>query len=84
MATVETDDLSIRCEETGPEPGDVLLLHGWPEDASTWDGMANFFWGGGYRVIVLRCVGSGSRSSGHCMRPADPSCAGGSVPPSPA
>lgn len=58
MATVETDDLSIRCEETGPLTGDVvLLLHGWPEDASTWDGMANFFLGGrlqGHRPSLRR------------------------------
>src|SRR5215831_12690890 len=33
-----TSALSIACEISGPENGlPVILLHGWPDDARTWD-----------------------------------------------
>jgi pimeloyl-ACP methyl ester carboxylesterase len=37
VAHVETDALDIAFEHGGPERGPfLLLLHGWPDDASTW------------------------------------------------
>lgn len=39
-ATVQTDTLEIAFEEHGPEDGQpVILLHGFPDDPRTWDGM---------------------------------------------
>jgi len=38
MPHLETDDLRIEFKEAGSKHGyPVLLLHGWPDDASTWD-----------------------------------------------
>ncbi|UAK25726.1 alpha/beta fold hydrolase [Sphingomonas nostoxanthinifaciens] len=60
MPTVETEDLSLHYEETGTPTGDVvLLLHGWPDDASTWDGVAPTLAMAGFRVIVPTLRGFG-------------------------
>jgi pimeloyl-ACP methyl ester carboxylesterase len=38
MSKLETNDLRIHFTEHGSAHGDpVLLLHGWPDDSSTWD-----------------------------------------------
>ena len=37
----------------------VLLLHGWPDDASTWDGVAPVLAAAGYRVVVPTLRGFG-------------------------
>jgi pimeloyl-ACP methyl ester carboxylesterase len=38
MHHLDTEDLRIHFSEYGAHHGKVvLLLHGWPDDASTWD-----------------------------------------------
>ncbi|TAJ30175.1 alpha/beta hydrolase [Bosea sp. (in: a-proteobacteria)] len=50
---VDTPTLSIGCEVTGPEDGrPVILLHGWPDDARTWDGVAPALHAAGWRTYV--------------------------------
>lgn len=42
MPHVDTRDLSITFNETGAQHGrPVLLLHGWPDDATTWDAVTS-------------------------------------------
>lgn len=42
MPHVDTDNLRINFIETGAKHGQpVLLLHGWPDDASTWDNVSS-------------------------------------------
>ena len=51
--TIRTDTLEIAYEQTGPETGTpVLLLHGFPDDVRTWDGVAPPLAAAGFRVIV--------------------------------
>jgi len=39
--TIQTPLLDITCLEQGPADGKpVILLHGWPYDAHTWDAVA--------------------------------------------
>lgn len=74
MPTIETDDLKIAYAEHGPADGDaVLLLHGWPDDASTWDGVAPALAASGHRVIVpsLRGFGATRFTSGQAPRTAN-------------
>lgn len=53
MPTVKTDLLDIDYRDSGPrEGGPVLLLHGWPDDATTWDGIAARLNQAGLRTIV--------------------------------
>ena len=53
MPTIRTDLLEIACRDTGPcGAAPVLLLHGWPDDASAWDGVADRLNAAGYRTIV--------------------------------
>ena len=60
LLTVETDQLSIACEAHGPSDGPaVLLLHGWPDDARAWDGVAPALAAAGKRVIVPHLRGFG-------------------------
>jgi pimeloyl-ACP methyl ester carboxylesterase len=50
---VQTRLLDVACEVTGPPYGrDVILLHGWPDDARTWDGVLPYLHTAGYRTIV--------------------------------
>lgn len=50
---IRTKLLDIACEVTGPKDGrDMILLHGWPDDARTWDGALPFLHTAGYRTIV--------------------------------
>ena len=38
MPTITTDHLEIAYRDQGPRDAPaVLLLHGWPDDDSTWD-----------------------------------------------
>lgn len=53
FATIETPGLSIACEVTGPDDGrPVILLHGWPDDARTWDGVTPALHAEGWRTYV--------------------------------
>jgi pimeloyl-ACP methyl ester carboxylesterase len=50
---VDAEVLRIAYEERGPREGvPVLLLHGWPDDARTWDRVAESLTGRGYRTIA--------------------------------
>ena len=50
---IRTKLLDIACEVTGPKDGPhIILLHGWPDDARTWDGILPFLHTAGYRTIV--------------------------------
>ena len=55
-----TDTLEIGYEEHGsPAAPVVMLLHGFPDDARAWDGVAPRLVGAGYRVIVPYLRGFG-------------------------
>lgn len=55
-----TSLLDIAYEEHGSADGfPVLLLHGWPDDVRTWDGVAPALAEAGYRVIVPYLRGFG-------------------------
>lgn len=60
MPTILTSDLDIAYEDGGPSDGPVvLLLHGWPDDASTWAAVAPVLNGAGLRTIAPMLRGSG-------------------------
>ncbi len=53
METIRTRELEIGYRDEGPRDGPaVLLLHGWPDDASTWDEVAPTLHAGGLRTIT--------------------------------
>ena len=57
---VQTDVLDIGYEEAGPSAGfPIILLHGFPYDVRSWDGVVPPLADAGYRVLVpyLRCYG---------------------------
>lgn len=57
---VATPLLDIAVEETGPSGGiPVILLHGWPDDARTWDRLLPALHEAGYRTIVPHLRGFG-------------------------
>ena len=57
---VKTDLLKIAYEEGGPSNGPtVILLHGWPDDVRTWDGVVTRLQNGGFRTIVPYLRGFG-------------------------
>ena len=59
--TAQTEDLRINYEAHGPEDGPpVLLLHGWPYDLRTWDGIVPSLVAAGYRAIVPSLRGFGA------------------------
>lgn len=59
-ATVTLDGLEIAYRDTGPRDGPVvLLLHGWPDDASTWDDVVPALTQAGLRAIVPTLRGFG-------------------------
>lgn len=61
MATFVTDDLAIAYDDDGARDAPViLLLHGWPDDASTWDGVRPALRAAGYRLIVPTLRGFGA------------------------
>lgn len=60
MATMTLTGLEIAYTDTGPRNGPaVLLLHGWPDDASTWEAIVPVLTGAGLRVIVPTLRGFG-------------------------
>src|SRR5882762_3800405 len=55
-----TRSLSIACEVSGPTQGKpVLVLHGWPDDARTWDRVLPALHAAGHRTIVPYLRGFG-------------------------
>src|SRR5438309_7491664 len=55
-----TRSLSIACELSGPALGrPTLLLHGWPDDARTWDRVLPALHAAGHRTIVPYLRGFG-------------------------
>jgi len=55
-----TRSLSIACELSGPAQGrPTLLLHGWPDDARTWDRVLPALHAAGHRTIVPYLRGFG-------------------------
>ena len=68
MPVATTDHLDIAYADEGPAKGPtVLLLHGWPDDASTWDAVAASLNAAGFRTITPTLRGFGDtrfRSSG--------------------
>ncbi|GAC1539849.1 MAG: alpha/beta hydrolase [Candidatus Velthaea sp.] len=60
MPTIQTGLLEISYTDGGPRDGHVvLLLHGWPDDASTWDAVAPLLHEAGLRTIVPTLRGFG-------------------------
>ncbi len=61
-----TDHLSIACDLYGSEDAPVvLLLHGWPDDATTWDRVAPRLAQAGLRVVVPTLRGFGATRFRH-------------------
>ena len=53
MPIISTRDLHVAYFERGPRDGTpVVLVHGFPDDARTWDPVANALSGAGYRTIA--------------------------------
>jgi pimeloyl-ACP methyl ester carboxylesterase len=60
MPTVQTPDLEIGYEASGPEPGfPIILLHGFPDDAHAYDTVAPPLAAEGYRVLAPYLRGYG-------------------------
>ncbi len=60
LLTVETPPLSVGCLMSGPEDGrPLMLLHGWPDGARTWDGLLPALHEAGYRTIAPFLRGHG-------------------------
>lgn len=61
MPTITTDHLTIACDLYGSEDAPaVLLLHGWPDDATSWDRVAPRLAQAGLRVVVPTLRGFGA------------------------
>ena len=61
MPTIACDDVIIDYHDQGSRSAPViLLLHGWPDDASTWDRVAPVLADAGFRVIVPTLRGFGA------------------------
>ncbi len=61
MPTVHAADLKIAYEDGGPADAPVvLLIHGWPDDASTWAGVVPALQRAGLRTIVPTLRGFGA------------------------
>lgn len=74
MPHVDTDNLRINFIETGAKHGrPVLLLHGWPDDATTWDGVSERLAGHDLRLIApyLRGYGGSVFRNPDAMRTAN-------------
>jgi pimeloyl-ACP methyl ester carboxylesterase len=61
LATIEAGDLVINYRDEGDvgSPA-VLLIHGWPDDATTWDGVVPVIVAAGRRAIVPTLRGFGA------------------------
>ena len=61
MATLRTNLLEITYADSGPMDGPVIvLIHGWPDDASTWSAVAPRLNDAGLRTIVPNLRGFGA------------------------
>jgi len=61
MPTIKTSLLDIAYRDDGPaEAPVVLLLHGWPDDASTWDAVIPVLNAAGFRTIAPMIRGFGT------------------------
>jgi pimeloyl-ACP methyl ester carboxylesterase len=61
MPMITAGDLSMEVSLHGPKQGKpLLLIHGWPDDASTWDQVAPALAAEGFRVIVPTLRGFGA------------------------
>ena len=76
MPDISTEHLTIHYADHGaPTAQPVLLIHGWPDDASTWDEVAHALADAGLRVIVptlrgfgaTRFVGDAARTGNSAM-----------------
>ena len=57
---VDTAELSIAYEDSGPRAGfPIILLHGFPDDARAYDGVVAPLTAAGHRVIVPYLRGYG-------------------------
>lgn len=60
MPIIDTAPLSIDVTVAGPDTAPaVLLLHGWPDDASSWDGVAPHLHAAGLRTVTPSLRGFG-------------------------
>ncbi len=79
---VTTASLDIAVEEAGPAAGTpVMLLHGWPDDARSWDRMLPMLHAAGLRTIVpfLRGFGPTRFRDASAMRSGQPTALGRDV-----
>ncbi|WP_267389808.1 alpha/beta hydrolase [Sphingomonas sp. GC_Shp_3] len=61
MPMITAGDLNMEVSLHGAEQGQpLLLIHGWPDDASTWDQVAPALAAEGFRVIVPTLRGFGA------------------------
>ena len=61
LRVVTTPVLDVGVEVSGPERGrDVFLLHGWPDDVRTWDGVLPTLHEAGFRTYVPYLRGFGA------------------------
>jgi len=61
MPVVVTEYLEMEYRDYGsPEDKVILLVHGWPDDASTWDEVAPALVAKGFRVVVPTLRGFGN------------------------
>jgi pimeloyl-ACP methyl ester carboxylesterase len=59
-ATIQTESLEIGYEESGqPDGRPIILLHGFPDDPRSWDGLIGPLSDAGYRAIVPYLRGFG-------------------------
>lgn len=60
MPHLDTDDLRITFKETGARSGKpVLLLHGWPDDATTWEAIVDLLKDRHLRFVIPYLRGFG-------------------------
>lgn len=60
MDRIVAGDLEVAFSVAGDKGGQtVLLLHGWPDDQSTWDGLAPILASCGFRLIIPTLRGFG-------------------------
>jgi pimeloyl-ACP methyl ester carboxylesterase len=61
MPAIKTSKLEISYQEAGRADGPTsLLLHGWPDDATTWDGVYPSLNASGFRTIAPMLRGCGA------------------------
>jgi pimeloyl-ACP methyl ester carboxylesterase len=61
MPTMKTGKLEISYEQGGPAGGPaLLLLHGWPDDATTWNEVYPSLNDAGFRTIMPMARGFGA------------------------